>query len=236
LLIIDAGDDLNRIAGQIEFFKRQHPAGRVAVLADHYQPSEIVSAFRAGANAYFPKVAACDALIKYLELVMLGETIVPPMVLPIILDFEVDDMRETTTRDIGRDLVLIEAEGHRSQLSTREKCILRCLVEGDSNKVIARKVDIAEATVKVHVKAILRKIRVHNRTQAAIWAMNNGWSVWPSGNGAAATLAAPSLSGPETQIGAALLQAPIGQGEAANHVGLASIDRLVRKGIQRKNP
>ena len=59
------------------------------------------------------------------------------------------------------------------QLSTREKLILRCLIEGDSNKCIARKIDIAEATVKVHVKAILRKIRVQNRTQAAIWAMNN---------------------------------------------------------------
>ena len=60
------------------------------------------------------------------------------------------------------------------QLSPREKSILRCLVEGDSNKSIARKIDIAEATVKVHVKAILRKIRVQNRTQAAIWAMNHG--------------------------------------------------------------
>ena len=57
----------------------------------------------------------------------------------------------------------------------REKSILRYLIEGDSNKSIARKIDITEATVKVHVKAILRKIRVHNRTQAAIWGMNNGW-------------------------------------------------------------
>jgi two-component system nitrate/nitrite response regulator NarL len=51
------------------------------------------------------------------------------------------------------------------------------LIEGDSNKAIARKIDIAEATVKVHVKAILRKIRVHNRTQAAIWAMSSGFSI-----------------------------------------------------------
>jgi two-component system nitrate/nitrite response regulator NarL len=59
-------------------------------------------------------------------------------------------------------------------LSPREKAILSCLIEGNSNKCIARKIDIAEATVKVHVKAILRKIRVQNRTQAAIWGMNNG--------------------------------------------------------------
>jgi two-component system nitrate/nitrite response regulator NarL len=48
----------------------------------------------------------------------------------------------------------------------REKSILRCLIEGDSNKCIVRKIDIAEATVKVDVKAILRKIRIQNRTQA----------------------------------------------------------------------
>jgi two-component system nitrate/nitrite response regulator NarL len=58
-------------------------------------------------------------------------------------------------------------------LSVREKCILRCVFEGCSNKRIARKIDITEATVKAHVKAIFRKLHVSNRTQAAIWAMNN---------------------------------------------------------------
>ena len=43
-------------------------------------------------------------------------------------------------------------------------------MEGESNKVIARKLDVAEATIKVHVKTILRKVQVKNRTQAAIWA------------------------------------------------------------------
>src|SRR5262249_30127884 len=58
-------------------------------------------------------------------------------------------------------------------LSAQEMVILRGLVRGDSNKAIARRMLIAEATVKVHVKAILSKIKVRNRTQAAIWAMNN---------------------------------------------------------------
>jgi two-component system nitrate/nitrite response regulator NarL len=48
------------------------------------------------------------------------------------------------------------------------------LIAGNSNKLIARKINITEATVKVHVKAILRKVRVQNRTQAVVWAMNNG--------------------------------------------------------------
>ena len=59
------------------------------------------------------------------------------------------------------------------QLSPRENLILGCLVEGDSNKSIARKIGSADATVKVHVKTILHKLGVHNRTQAAIWGMKN---------------------------------------------------------------
>ena len=52
------------------------------------------------------------------------------------------------------------------QLSPRENLILGCLVEGDSNKSIAKKLDSAEATIKAHVKNIRRKLRVHSRTQA----------------------------------------------------------------------
>ena len=55
-------------------------------------------------------------------------------------------------------------------LSRREMVILRTLTEGASNKIIARKLVITESTVKVHMKAILRKLRLQNRTQAAIWA------------------------------------------------------------------
>jgi two-component system, NarL family, nitrate/nitrite response regulator NarL len=57
-----------------------------------------------------------------------------------------------------------------SRLSKREKDILHLLTEGASNKIIANRIDIAEATVKVHIKSCLRKLRLHNRTQAAIWA------------------------------------------------------------------
>jgi two-component system, NarL family, nitrate/nitrite response regulator NarL len=59
-------------------------------------------------------------------------------------------------------------------LSPREHEILQALVTGASNKMIAIKLGITEATVKVHLKTLLRKIDVNNRTQAAIWAMNNG--------------------------------------------------------------
>jgi len=56
-------------------------------------------------------------------------------------------------------------------LSDREEQILRCLVAGLPNKLIARELGIAETTVKVHVKSVLRKVRAANRTQAAMWAV-----------------------------------------------------------------
>jgi two-component system, NarL family, nitrate/nitrite response regulator NarL len=65
------------------------------------------------------------------------------------------------------------------KLSERETQILDGLVKGHANKVIARTCDITEATVKVHMKSILRKIQVANRTQAAVWALEHGHSVYP---------------------------------------------------------
>ena len=61
-----------------------------------------------------------------------------------------------------------------SQLSPRETEILGRLLNGDSNKHIARAFNLSEATVKVHMKSLLRKIGARNRTQAALWALRTG--------------------------------------------------------------
>ena len=60
-------------------------------------------------------------------------------------------------------------------LSEREEEILKGVVRGHSNKMIARTCGVTDATIKVHMKSILRKIRVANRTQAAIWALEQGY-------------------------------------------------------------
>ncbi len=185
LLVIDASNDSNFTVAQIALFKEQHPSARVAVLTEHSHLNEMVSAFRAGANLCFARCADCDAFIKALDLVMLGETILPPELLTLIGRH--DDAKDdgavgglALPRQNAGDAPLQDDAEEVAHLSGREKCILRCIAGGDSNKGIARKIDIAEATVKVHVKAILRKIRVHNRTQAAVWALNNSSSIWPS--------------------------------------------------------
>jgi DNA-binding NarL/FixJ family response regulator len=181
-LIVHTGDVFDTAIQQIELFRDQHPGRRIAIVADHYRLGELASAFRAGANGYFVDVMASDVFIRSIELVMMGETIFPPAFLSFIRDPEGDPLGEAAPRDENNQAMLIRTENIAPQLSTREKLILRCLIEGDSNKCIARKIDIAEGTVKVHVKTILRKIRVRNRTQAAIWGMNNGSLTRPANN------------------------------------------------------
>jgi two-component system nitrate/nitrite response regulator NarL len=111
---------------------------------------------------------------------MMGETIFPPAFMSSILHAESDHFAKAEPRnDNERAIAFTPERSITQQLSPREKSIMQCLIAGDSNKCIARKIDIAEATVKVHVKAILRKIRVQNRTQAAIWGMNHGSLVRP---------------------------------------------------------
>jgi two-component system, NarL family, nitrate/nitrite response regulator NarL len=200
LLIVDASNEQDEALSQIKTFKKHYPSGCVAVIADHYRRSDLISAYRAGANAYFTKAMSCDAFLKTLELVMLGQTILPPELLPFIHD-GAGRREHARTHINGTDAVAPsrvdsdalpprQPDAPRSlganlvpRLSAREKCILRCVIDGHSNKSIARKIDITEATVKVHVKAIFRKIHVNNRTQAAIWAIDNSSLIWSETEG-----------------------------------------------------
>jgi DNA-binding NarL/FixJ family response regulator len=240
-LIAHTGDSFDAAIEQIGIIRDRHPTGRIAVVADRYRLGELVSALRAGANGYFVDVMTCDIFIKSIELVMMGETIYPPAFLSFVLDPEINHLDEAVPRDEQeQEQAILIATGDTiasPQLSPREKSILRCLVEGDSNKCIARKIDIAEATVKVHVKAILRKIRVQNRTQAAIWGMKNGS---PANNNSPPSIADTNnlLSKPVAMISEIKqIEGPIPPGvivHEANNVEVSRIDQIIRKGIDRK--
>lgn len=174
-LIVHTSDDFELAIEQTEFVRDQYPSARIAVVADHYRQAEPDIAFQAGAAAYFVSTMSCDAFVKSIELVMMGETVFPPAFLSSSAPAITTDHRDRAVppAENERAIIVTTENAAAPQLSPRELVILRCLIEGNSNKGIARKIDIAEATVKVHVKAILRKIRVQNRTQAAIWGMNN---------------------------------------------------------------
>jgi two-component system, NarL family, nitrate/nitrite response regulator NarL len=100
---------------------------------------------------------SADALVRCLLLISSGERVFP---------HDLALGRKSAARSF-------EDRSNDARLSPREKEILSHLVAGHSNKLIARHLGITEATVKVHLKSVQRKIRVGNRTQAAIWALAN---------------------------------------------------------------
>ena len=153
LLIADAIRDHAETCQQVRALKERYPSVQVVMLVEQYDLDQMLVAFEAGAASCLMKSTSHEALVKTLDLVMLGEPIFPAAILTQL-----------------RELTGLPNRGSGQSLSAREKAILECLTEGASNKAIARKLHIAEATVKVHIKSILRKLQAKNRTQAAMWA------------------------------------------------------------------
>ncbi|MCF8708251.1 LuxR C-terminal-related transcriptional regulator [Rhizorhapis sp. SPR117] len=162
IIIIDTGPD-NFGLEQCRELRQRFPDSYIVLLADSFKYEEVAEAFRSGVDGYIVKEISCDPLISSLHLVSLGEKVMPSQLAGAFANggatFKRSDWRASIT-DIN--------------LSEREVEILRSLILGYANKVISRRLEISEATVKVHVKAILRKLRVSNRTQAAIWAVKHG--------------------------------------------------------------
>ncbi|MDF2095827.1 LuxR C-terminal-related transcriptional regulator [Aquibaculum arenosum] len=139
------------------------PGARVIVFGDSLNKSEMVMALRAGASGYLLKSMSLDALIHSLRLVLVGEVVFPTELAGQL----VKEPLQSSSASFSLNHLDID-------LSPREIQILRCLVAGQANKLIARELSITEGTVKVHIKRLLKKINARNRTQAAIWALNSG--------------------------------------------------------------
>lgn len=167
LVLIDANQNAGRALEAIRQAREQSPEARIVVLADHFDLSFVRLGHEAGVDGFCPAASAPEVLIKRLELVMLGESVLPCEVLRSMSD-DTPESQAQPLQSNSAEQSLPDLMSHK--LSAREAQILSCLREGAPNKVIARNLAITEATIKVHVKAILRKIGVSNRTQAAMWA------------------------------------------------------------------
>jgi two-component system nitrate/nitrite response regulator NarL len=170
LFIICENRSTNEYAVAVEELKAQHSSARVVVLADSMDPEAVMQLCRTGLDGFCPTSMDRHALVKALEIVILGETYIPASIGLTLLD-QVRQGRRAS--HFGNGTAFAPANdpaAHLNKLSEREAQILRCLTLGASNKVIARELGVAEATVKVHIKAILRKVKASNRTQAAMWA------------------------------------------------------------------
>ena len=167
LFIVDASNSSENTLEIIRRLKVQQPDARVVMVASHFDVSFVRSGFDAGVDGFCLATGGREVLIKSLELVMMGEKFVPGTLVRSILSETALNVEPDQAEPMAEPL---PHDPKMDRLSKREVEILRCLMRGHSNKVIARKLDITEATIKVHVKAILRKIGVANRTQAAMWA------------------------------------------------------------------
>lgn len=172
LLCLLHGDQLTAdVTETIARLKAQWPSARVVLLTDHLEPSIMVPAFHAGLDGLCSTALDREPLIKALELVMLGETFISAAACNALLQ-----QRQARPQvHAGGSISSASTDDFSSvsRLSGREAQILHCLMKGASNKLIARDLGVAEATVKVHIKAILRKVKAANRTQAAMWAQQH---------------------------------------------------------------
>jgi two-component system nitrate/nitrite response regulator NarL len=147
-----------------------NPDVKLVVLGDSNVPevAQMGAMIATGVHAYVRSSAGIDMLVDIIELVLAGNAVWPSEVMRglALPPFRPDAV-------VGAILVDAMLPPRKLTLSPRELTLLDLLRQGESNKAIARIAGLAEATVKVHIKAILRKLRVSNRTQAAVWAMNN---------------------------------------------------------------
>jgi len=144
--------------------KEEDAGRRVVMLTVSDAPDDLMQAIRAGADGYLLKDMEPEHLLESLRQALTGKTVISDALagrLAAALRAEAQD----GSRKADRDLAL---------LTEREQSVLRCLAEGQSNKLIARTLAITEGTVKVHVKHLLKKLNFRSRVEAAVWATQLG--------------------------------------------------------------
>jgi two-component system, NarL family, nitrate/nitrite response regulator NarL len=162
LFLADFGPGDNDVTNGVDYITNSYADAQVVVLSEHYRDGHMLSAFKAGACGYVLKQTQREAIIRSLQLICLGEHVFPIRYVDWLGISGGADELDKQDRDELFEL-----------LSPREIEVFAVLCEGKSNKLIARRCGITEATVKVHVKAILRKLKAKNRTEAAVWARDH---------------------------------------------------------------
>jgi len=137
----------------------------IVMLTTSTDETDLVESLRAGAQGYLLKDMDPDALVIALRDIVAGKTVVAPDLAPVLA-------RAVQGKDGDQPVI----SGPFDDLTPRETEILGLLAEGQSNKAIARNLGISDGTVKLHVKAILRKLNVHSRVEAAVMAVEKGLS------------------------------------------------------------
>ncbi len=150
----------------IRLIAEEAPSARVLMLTVSEDAEDLLDALRNGAAGYLLKNIETEVLIDAIRRTAAGEPIVSPQMTGKLIQ---------ELRSPSRPAAPVPAEYDR--LSPRERDILGHLAHGASNKEIARQLDLAESTVKIHVQSILKKLQCASRVQAAVYAVEHGIGV-----------------------------------------------------------
>ena len=135
------------------------PNADVVVLSASSESGMVAKVLRLGAKGFIPKSAPYAVMIAAFELVLAGGIYVPAEILASVRDTVPSDLLAVLPPDDGNDLGDLA-------LTDRQREVLALLVQGKSNKLICRELQIAEPTVKNHITAILKALKVSSRTEA----------------------------------------------------------------------
>jgi DNA-binding NarL/FixJ family response regulator len=143
------------------------------VLSGQQDRGSVVKALDLGALGFIPKSAHREVMLAALELVFAGGIYIPPEILsrqePIPAQAP-PEPSAAASRSLPKELGLTE----------RQLEVLALMMRGKSNKAISRVLDVAEPTVKNHITAILKVLKVSNRTEAVISVLRSGWELPPA--------------------------------------------------------
>jgi len=153
--------------------RERYPATSVVVLSGQQDRASVVKALDLGALGFIPKSAHREVMLAALELVFAGGIYIPPEIL--------SRQEPTPSQNPPRPA----AEPSRGSpkdlgLTERQLEVLALMMRGKSNKAISRVLDVAEPTVKNHITAILKALKVTNRTEAVISVLRSGWELPPA--------------------------------------------------------
>ena len=150
--------------GAVKGLREAAPKARVLMLTVSEDAQDLATALRNGAQGYLLKTIDGDLLVESIRRAARGEPVVSPELMNKLV-------AALQAQDTPTPAAPVLAMGDTSvQLSPREEDVLREITRGASNKEIARRLDIAETTVKIHVQHILRKLGLSSRVQAAVYA------------------------------------------------------------------
>jgi DNA-binding NarL/FixJ family response regulator len=172
-----AGVTDNWVQEQLNLIRTQQPGLPVIMISDRDDADDIISALNYGVRGYIPTSIAAEVAIAALTLIEAGGTYVPVNALRSegveVRGNSEDGVEVRGNSEDGVEVRSNSEDGEQAHVSgqlnltTRELAVIDLLREGNANKVIARKLNMRESTVKVHVRNILKKLRVSNRTHAA---------------------------------------------------------------------